>query len=221
MELTAETRAKGAIPRDVRANNLIPAVLYGRGVPVVNIAVPFADFDKLYRAGGSESTIIDLQVGGDPSPYSVLIKDVQFDHVSEKYLHIDFYQVKSDEKLRTTIPLKFIGESLAVKDLDGILITNKDEIEVECLPKDLPREIEVDISQLINLNDSITVKDISVPSGVEILNDGEESVMVVTEPAAEEEAVEEVSEAEAVASVEATEEKSETEESEDKETPAE
>lgn len=221
MELTAETRTEGTISRDVRANSLIPAVLYGHDVPVVNIAVPLAAFDKLYRAGGSESTIIDLQVGDEPSSRSVLIKDVQFDHVSEKYLHIDFYQVKSDEKLKTMVPLKFIGESLAVKDSDGILITNKDEVEVECFPKDLPREIEVDISQLINLNDSITVKDIVVPHGVEILNDVEESVMVVTEPAAEEKEVEVVSEAEAVAAVEATKEKSETEESEDKESSAE
>lgn len=217
MELTAETRSGEAVVRDVRAKGLVPAVLYGHDVPVVNIAVPLVAFEKLYRAGGIESTIIDLQVEGEPSPRSVLIKDVQFDPITDKYLHIDFYQVKSDEKLRTEVPLKFIGESLAVKDLDGILITNKDEIEIECLPKDLPREIEVDISKLVNLGDSITVKDIVVPNGVEILNDGEESVMVVTEPAAEEKEAEVVPEEEAVASVETTEETAETAESKDKE----
>lgn len=221
MELTAETRIDEIAARDVRAKGLIPAVLYGHKVPVVNIAVPLMAFDKLYRAGGSESTIIDLQVGGESTPRTVLIKDVQFDPATDKYLHIDFYQVKSDEKLKTTVPLKFVGESLAVRDLEGILITNKDEIEVECFPKDLPREIEVDISQLINLDDSIAVKDIIVPKGVEILNDGEESVMVVTKPNVEEEKPEVVSEAEAIASVEATKEKAETAESEDTEAKAE
>jgi large subunit ribosomal protein L25 len=221
MELTAETRVDEIAARDVRVKGLIPAVLYGHGVPVANIAVPQVDFDKLYRAGGIESTIIDLQVSGEPTPRTVLIKDVQFDPTTDKYLHIDFYQVKSDEKLKTMVPLKFIGESPAVKELEGILITNKDEIEIECLPKDLPREIEVDISKLVNLDDSIAVKDIIVPRGVEILNDGEESVMVVTPPNVEEKETEVVSEADAIASVEATEEKAETEESDGKENKAE
>lgn len=221
MELTAETRVDELAARDVRAKGLIPAVLYGREIPVVNIAVPQIAFDKLYREGGIESTIIDLQVGGEPASRSVLIKDVQFDPTTDKYLHIDFYQVKSDEKLKTMVPLKFVGESLAVKDLEGILITNKDEVEVECFPKDLPREIEVDISKLVNLDDSIAIKDIVAPRGVEILNDGEESVMVVTKPNEEEKETEVVSEAEAIASVEATKEKAETAESEGEEKAAE
>src|SRR4030042_5559401 len=109
------------------------------------------------------------------------------------------------------MPLNFIGEAPVVKDLGGILVTNKNEVEVECLPQDLPHEIVVDLSGLAKIDDTILVKDLSVSAGVELLDNPEESIVVVTPPA-EEEVDPVVSEAEAVAAVEATEEKPEGEE---------
>lgn len=220
MELLVKPRQESSPAiQDIRQSGYIPAVVYGRAIPTAVLLVPLLAFEKLYREAG-EATIIDLRVEGESVPRSVLIKDIQFDPVTEKYLHIDFYQVRGDEELKTTVPLKFIGEAPAVKDFSGILITNKDEVEVECFPKDLPPEIEVDISVLVQLDDSIAIKDLQLPPRIKVLNDLEESVIVVAPPAAEEKEEIVVSEAEAVASVEAIKEKPEAEDqSADKEQP--
>ena len=171
------------------------------------MSVVWLDFHKVYQQAG-ETTLINLSVD-NAAPYPVLIKNVQISPDKEEYLNIDFYKIRAGEKLRVTVPLQFTGEAPAVKDFGGIVVTNKNEIEVECLPQDLPHEILVDLSKLANIDDAVLVKDLQVGSAVEILDNLEDSVVVVSPPAAEE--VEPtVTEAEAIASVEATEEKPET-----------
>jgi large subunit ribosomal protein L25 len=95
-----------------------------------------------------------------------------------------------DEKIKTEIPLTFVGESDAVANLDGTLITNRDEVEVECLPADLVSEITIDISALKTFEDQITVADIKLPNAVEILVEPEEVICFVEEPRSEEEMAE-------------------------------
>lgn len=208
IDLIAQPRAEAATPNTLRSQGFIPAVVYGKGENPLSLQVAFNDFQKAYKLAG-ENTIINLQISGS-APKMVLVKDVQVSPDKGDYIHIDFYKIKAGEKLKVAIPLNFIGEAPAVKDFEGIVITNKNEVEVECLPQDLPREIEVDLSKLINIDDTILVKDLIVSAGVEIMDDAEESVVIVAPPAAEE--VEpEVSEADAIASVEATEQKPEGE----------
>ena len=169
----------------IREGGKIPAVVYGKGSQSRSLAVDFSSFNKVYEKAG-ESTLIDLKVA-DAEPIKILIKDVQLDPVSDDIIHIDFKEVTMGEKMNVTIPLNFIGESLAVKDLMGVLITNIDELEVECLPKDLIYEIEVDISVLKTFDDVIRIKDVVAPETIAVLNNPEDAVVLVSPPRVEEE----------------------------------
>ena len=203
--ISATQRDLEVSPKKLRRDGILPGVLYGKGIVSTPLSLPFDAFERLYKDTG-ETTIINLQIEGEKEPRPVLVKDTQFDPVEDRHVHVDFYQIKADEELKATVPLRFINEASAVKEYGGILITNKDEVEVECLPRDLPHDIEVDLSPLVAIDSAITVKDLRVPAGVKILAEPDESIVVVTPPAAEE--VEEVkTEAEAVAEVEAIAEK--------------
>jgi len=213
LELSAEARDTSISPRALRNQGKIPGVAYGKGVEPSPLMVNLLDFKKIYRSAG-ETTIINLKLG-DTLPKMVLIKDVQLSPDQGDYLNIDFMQITAGEKLRVTVPLRFENEAPAVKDFGGIVITNKNEVEVECMPQDLPHEIVVDLARLVNIDDSILVKDLHAGIGVEILDHPEDSIVMIAPPAAEE-AEPVVSEEEAVAAVEATEEKPESAEVETK-----
>jgi len=172
----------------LRREGLIPVVLYGKGKENMSLSVNKKEFDRAYRMSGG-STIIQVEIEGEKTK-NVLIKDIDKSPVSDSILHADFYQVRMSEKITAPIPLSFVGDSKAVIDLTGSLITNKSEVEVECLPADLPHEIEVDISVLEDFEAVIHVKDIKVPEGVEIKDDPEETVALVEPPRSEEELAE-------------------------------
>ena len=184
--------------KELRREGLLPAIIYGKEVTPLPITVRINDFEKLFKLAGT-STIFVLKLDGEE--HDVLIKEVELDPISSCPLHANFYRIRKGEKIRVTVPLQFEGESAAVRDLDGILVTNKSEVEVECLPKDLPPFIPVDLSVLDKIDAVITIKDIGVPGGVEILDEPGEIVAVITKPKEEEEEVV-VPEEEAVASVE-------------------
>lgn len=184
MELNVQKREIfGKKVNSLRRENLIPAELYGHGLENIHLSVPAKEFSKLFKEAG-ESTIINLNLENKKLP--VLIHEVSVDPLSDKIIHIDFYQVKMDEKIITSVPLKFIGEAPAVKEKEGILIKAVQEIEVEALPSDLPHNIEVDISQLSDIGMSIHVKDLKIDKKVKVLADLETVVATVTEPAKEE-----------------------------------
>lgn len=171
----------------LRKRGVIPAVVYGHKIDNLNISVLESEFRKVYNAAG-ESTLIDLLVENAAHPVKVIIQDVQLHPVMGDYLHVDFHQVNMKEKLHTNISLKFVGEAPAVKSSGGVLITNKNSIEVKCLPTDLIHEIEVDLSHLKKLEDSIRVKDLNVPKTIEVLDLSDEIVAIVTESKTEKEA---------------------------------
>lgn len=166
----------------------IPGVLYGRGIKNAMVWVNKREFNHIYENAG-ESTIFKLELKkGDER--NVLVKEIQRDILNGKPIHIDFYQVRMDEKIEAAIGLEFVGESPAVKDLGGVLVKNMDEIEVKCLPKDLPPKIEVDISRIKSFEDYIYVKNLPISDKVEILADPENVVAMVSEPRSEEELAE-------------------------------
>ena len=168
----------------LRKENLIPAVLYGHGIKPQNILVNYLDFNKVYEKAG-ESALVELEVGDKKA--NVLVHDTQMDPMSGKFSHIDFFQVNMKEEVETEIPLEFIGESPAVKELGGVLIKSLDEITVKCLPADLPEKYEIDISKLATFDDVIAVKDLQVSDKIEILVDGETIIASVQEPRTQEE----------------------------------
>lgn len=170
----------------------IPAVLYGHGIASKNLSLDKSEFQKIYRQAGI-STLVDLKIDDDKH-VKILIHSPQKHPVTQEPLHADLYQVKMTEKIRTDIPLHFINIAPAVEELEGNLITNRDGIEVECLPDALVPEIEVDLSTLKTFDDLIHISDIHLPEGIETLLDPEEAVALVTPPRSEEELAEELAE---------------------------
>lgn len=179
-----EAKVRDEKPKKTRNDGLVPGVIYGKNFENISIAIDQLVFKKLFREAGS-SNLIDVQVGNEN--YKTLIHEVQQDPITMKPLHVDFFKVNMKEKIHAEIPLEFVGESPAVINLEGILITNKDHVEVECLPSDLVSEINVDISILDDFEKNIKVSDIQVPAGIEILDEPDEVVVLVQEPRSEEE----------------------------------
>jgi len=163
---------------------MIPAVMYGHGIKPQNIWVTYLEFEKAYKEAG-ESTVIELEIDG--KKVNVLVHDNQVDPITGKFTHIDFFQVNMDEKIETNIPLEFIGESPAIKELGGMLVKSLDEIKVSCLPADLPSEIIVDISRIKAFSDHIKIKDLDISDKVKVLDDENMVVALVEAPRTEEE----------------------------------
>ena len=185
MELSVETREQlGKANKALRRKGLIPAELYGHGVKNLHLLVDGKEFRKIFKDAG-ENTVITLRVGEEKR--LALIHDIQRDYLEDSIQHVDFHQIRMDEKLTAHIPIEFKGEPPAVKSLGGILNRTMSEIEVEALPGDLPHRLHVDLSSLAELNQSIYVKDIAVPKGVKFLVDAETVIATVTPPLKEEE----------------------------------
>ncbi len=164
----------------LRKEGFIPAELYGHNVPNIHLAISQNVFEKVFRKAG-ESTIIELL---DPSGkvHNVLIQDVQKHYLTSEPIHVDFYEVKMTEKLTATVELEFVGEAKAVRELGGTLLKVLTQVDVQCLPADLPSVIEVDIASLNNFDDVIAIKDLKVSDKVEVLGEPEEVVAKVQAP---------------------------------------
>ncbi len=191
-KITAKERNNEEKVKALRRSGLVPAVIYSKSKDPMSLSVDSHAFDLCYReAGGNSIVAVDIKkLDGSDSKRNALIHDVALDPVTDKVLHIDFLQIRMDEKITAAIPLKFVGDSIAVIEQGGSLLTPLDEVEVECLPADMPHEIEVDIEPLVDFEAVIHVSDIKVPEGVTIISDPEEVVVYVEEPRSEEELAE-------------------------------
>lgn len=203
-ELTLSAKLREILGRKVktlRKEGLVPAHVFGHNVKTIHVSVTQNDFEEILAEAG-ETTIVNLKTNGEKRP--VLIRGVQTHPVTDKILHIDFYQVSLKEKVKVEVPLEIVGESSAVEKKLGVLLTPVLELEVEALPQDLPEKIEVDIAKLENVGDAIHVKDLKVDKAkVELQADPELVVAnigeLVTKEAEEILAEEEAERAEAAA----------------------
>jgi len=183
IELNAQLRTvMGSKVKQIRESGFIPAILYGKGQEPIALQVLNKDFNKALKSAG-ESTLVYLSVDGQD--YPTIIHDIARHPASDAIIHADFYKVNLAQKIKTMIPIAFIGESQAVKD-GGILVRNVNEVEVEALPQDLPHEIAFDLSALIAFGDQILLKDAQVENKVEVLGHADEIVATVQEPISEE-----------------------------------
>jgi len=187
-EYKLQAKKNDTKPRALRREGLIPAVVYGSDYKNNRIALDKTSFLRIYKEAGT-SNLIDLEVEGE-APVKTLIQDTQIDPLHSGILHVDFFKVNMKEKIKAEIPLVFTGDSKAVIENEGTLITPKATIEVECLPSDLIPELEVDISILDDFEKDIRVSDLKVPAGVEILDEAEEVIAHVEEPRSDEELAE-------------------------------
>lgn len=218
-ELKAQKREEtGRKSKLVREQGSVPAVVYGAGSEPQNVSVPAIEFLKVYRKAG-ESSLVDLSIA-DGEPLKVLIQDIQLDPVRDTVRHIDFRQVRMDEKIETDIVLSFVGESPAVKGLGGVLIRSMDSLSVRCFPGALVQKIEVPLESLITFQDKIQIKDIKIPEGIEVMDDVESTVALVEAPRTEEEMkqLDEAPTDDGVAGVEVTTEKKKEEDAEGEKT---
>ena len=151
-----------------RTASKIPAIIYGPKTKNQAITISYADFDKLYKTSG-ESTLIDLEVDKQ-KPFKALIHQIQYDPLTDKYLHVDFYQLDMSKKLKVEIDIAFQGVEEIEKVTGGEAIKNLDKIEVECSPENLIREIELDVrKQLKKIGDVIYSKDIKLTEGLSLI----------------------------------------------------
>lgn len=169
----------------LRKNGKCPAVLYGLKKEPISLTIDTVSFVKLYEQAGS-SILIDVAIEGGATE-KALIGEIQTHPVTDRLRHVDLKRVDMQAKISTSVPLVLVGESLAVKGLNGTLNTQIDSLDVECLPDALVSEIEVDLSKLATFEDSIFVKDLQVPEGMTIFTDDEQLVATVTAPRSEKE----------------------------------
>ncbi|MDO8730321.1 MAG: 50S ribosomal protein L25 [Candidatus Omnitrophota bacterium] len=177
----------------LRQEGLVPAVVYREGGAALAIQVPGKELSRILRVKGGENALIALQFGegskeglkGHPTLASgenvVLIKELQHHPVSSELLHVDFHQISLTKKITVSVPLSFKGEAAGVRLSGGVLEHLRWELEVECLPTEIPAEIPVEISGL-ELGKTLHVKDIPLPAGVRAVTDAEQPVVACVEP---------------------------------------
>ncbi len=187
--LEAELReVKGsAKARDLRNNGYLPSVVYFHGKDALSIKFPKSALLKLVRQHRLESVIINLKIKDDKKAKGrpCLVKEVQYDPVSEEIIHVDFNEISLTEAIKVNVSIEIKGEAIGVKQEGGSLEHVLWEIEVECLPTNIPKNIEVDVSAL-KMGEAIHVKDIVFPAGVKPLNDPAAVVLHVAAPMKEE-----------------------------------
>ncbi len=163
---------------------MLPGVLYGEGIKEnLSLHVNEKEFEEVFKEAG-ESSLVELEVTG--KKYQILIHQISKDPLSGRFLHIDFFKPSTKKKIEAEVPLVFEGESLAVKDLGGILETDLQQVYVKGLAHQLPREIVVNIEVLKTFEDKVVIGDLKVPEGVEILREKNEVVAHVSEARQEE-----------------------------------
>jgi len=183
ISLSAKIRKNlGKKAKILREKDVLPAVLYGPKIKNLNLEIDLKEFEKIYQEAG-ESSLVSLDIEGQKQKFLVLIHDIQFDSLTGKPIHVDFYQPSLEEETVVTVPIIFEGEAPAVKELGGTLVKNITEVEVKALPQHLPHEIKLNIDSLKTFEDNIKISDLKIPTeGVKILMDSEEIVVSVYPP---------------------------------------
>lgn len=178
ISLNAKIRKEsGKKTRVLKESGKIPAVVYGPGVKNISLEIDQLEFKKVFKEAG-ESSLIDLKVDKEKRP--VLIHEIQRDPVSDKIIHIDFFQASLKEEVEVTVPLVFEGAAPAIKDLGATLVKNMLEIQVKALPQNLPHEIKVNVEGLKSIGDHILVKNLPLAEGVKVSKKPDEIVVSIS-----------------------------------------
>jgi large subunit ribosomal protein L25 len=208
VKLKAEPRsATGrSAARKLKARGIIPAIIYGAKDKAKPLQVAARDINAMLSHASGENILVELEIAGEKSNRTALVQEIQHSPVGGDVLHVDFHAVSMDEKIQAEVPLEATGIPSGVKNFGGLLEQSLRALAVECLPRDLPDRITVDVSAL-NIGDSIHVRDIQLPSAVVAKVQPELTAFSVLAPVIEEEPV--VAEAEAAAGPEVIKEKKE------------
>ncbi len=166
LSLSIDKRDMKVGPDALRKTGKIPAVFYGPKEVSTPVTISSVEFKKVWKKAGESSVIILKDTSGNE--HEALIHEIDVHPLTGEPRHADFYVIEKGKKVQVAVPLVFSGVSPAVKDLAGILVKVRREIEIEAAPRDLPHDVTVDISKLVQLTDVITAKDLPLGSGVEL-----------------------------------------------------
>lgn len=190
VKLAAERRTaigRSAV-RKLKASGAVPAVIYGAKDKAEPLQIARRDINALLSHASGENILVELEIAGDSKNRLALMQEVQHAPVGGDILHVDFHAVSMDEVIEAEVPLEPLGIANGVKNFGGLLEQSIRALAVECLPKDLPDKISVDVSAL-NIGDSIHVRDVGLPEGVKATTQADLTVFSVLAPAVEEEPV--------------------------------
>ncbi len=210
--LVARPRDFDKTPRAMRREGLIPGVLYGYRYEARPLQFDGPALQQIIRTAGT-TRLINLKIEGQDQDEIVLVREIQRDPVTGNMLHIDLYRTIADQPITSTVPLVTQGEAPAV-ELGGVVNQLLDQLDIECLPRDLPEQITVDLSRLVDTDSAILVSDLDIPEGVTVLNEMDDSVVRIVIPRAAIEEEEEEAEAALAEALEAEGEKANAEEPE-------
>ncbi|MBI5393760.1 MAG: 50S ribosomal protein L25 [Verrucomicrobia bacterium] len=188
--LKAEHRkeaGRGPVKR-LRTGGVVPGVVYGAHTQPVAVQVKDKDLKKVLHGAAGENVLVELEVSGAGAAEKrlALVREVQHDAMTDRVLHVDFHELKADEKFITTVTVEAVGEAVGVKN-GGVLELAMHQLRVRCLPKDLPAKITVDVTAL-DIGKAVHVAEVKAPAGVELLDRKDLPVALVLAPAVEEEA---------------------------------
>ncbi|NLN70763.1 MAG: 50S ribosomal protein L25 [Chloroflexi bacterium] len=196
--ITLEAQKRTVIGKQVRAlrrQGSLPAVIYGRigkeQLEPIAIQLDLHYATQIIR-NLTGSSLVTINVDGEK--YPAILREIQRDIIYGTLRHVDFLAVSLTEKLQTTVSIELIGQAPAEITMAAVVVTGISELEIECLPQDLPERIEVDATLLVDIDSAIYVKDLDLPDNIEILTDPEELIASVTYVAMEEEEEEEEAE---------------------------
>jgi large subunit ribosomal protein L25 len=182
------------VARRIRREGNVPAILYGPDVENVPLALSKRDIFDILKTETGANTI--FHVAFEKDKLEVMIKDYQQDVTTDELLHVDLFRISMDQEIRVSVPIVLTGDAVGVKAEGGFVESATREVEVECLPKDIPENIEVDISAL-HLNQSLKIEDLALVEGVKVLSDPQAMIVLIQAPSVEE-VVEEVPEEEEI-----------------------
>src|SRR5437764_7473896 len=182
--------------RKLKARGVVPAIIYGARDKPESLQVSARDINAMLSHASGENILVELEIAGQKASRTALLQEVQHSPVGGDVLHVDFHAVSMDEKIQADVPLEALGVATGVKNFGGLLEQNLRVLPIECLPRDLPDKITVDVAAL-NIGDSIHVRDIKLPSGVIAKVQADLTAFSVMAPVVEEEPV--AAEAEAAA----------------------
>jgi large subunit ribosomal protein L25 len=187
IEITVEKRpSRGKNEaRRTRMAGKVPAVVYGAGKDTVPITVDVRSLSDAFRGGAGENAIFLLKLGDTGETRHAMIREFQRDPVSRRPVHLDFVRVLMDTKIRVRVPVEVVGVAKGVKVDAGILDFVTREIEIECLPGNIPEHLPLDVTELA-IGDALRISDLTAPEGVEVVDDPEKVIVHVAHPAAEE-----------------------------------
>ncbi|MFZ0215934.1 MAG: 50S ribosomal protein L25 [Candidatus Dormiibacterota bacterium] len=179
MQLIASPREAAAkASRKLRPLGKVPAVIYGQGRPAESVAIDAHELSRLLAHSG-RTQLIDLVLEGARSPRKVLIKDVQMSPRRNEPVHVDFHAVSLRERVQVEVPIAIVGEAPAVRAGLGDVIAIEHVVTVECLPTHIPDSVEVDVSGLEEADQGVRLGELTLPQGVTIIGDPEETLVKV------------------------------------------